>query len=560
MPMSVDALESELRSPAGLAPRRLSICLINPRFEPSYFGNEYALALHPQDKRSYMITGALPALAGLVPDGHDVELLDENIEAIDFEALRRFDVVGVTGMIVQRGRLEQILLRLKPLPVIVAVGGPYISVEESFFDGLCDVRFIGEAETTWPMFLRDLAAGRPTLSRYEQQERTDMSTVPAPRYDLVNARHYMLAPLQVSRGCPFLCEFCDIIVIFGRKPRLKTPDQVIAELEAVRRAGFRSCFVVDDNFIGNKGQAKKLLPRITQWQKQHGYPLALSTEASINLGDDAELLELMVQANFHHVFVGIESPRSESLKETRKNQNLHGDSMADKLRRIRDAGLVVEGGFIVGFDNDDAAIFEEQFRFIQDNGIGLAVVSKLTPIPSTPLHARLKAEGRLDFSDPECLFLPRQMTREQLKQGHRDLVQRLASAENFFARLFKGYSESSEFRRHRAERAAQMPRPSRRQRLLSLAGALITSAKLARALSAEGMLRSLAPVYIRVYRGQRKQLGAEAMPLPSFVGLCALQWHQHRIAHRSVEHWGAALPRQADLAAAPTSSEHREAA
>jgi radical SAM superfamily enzyme YgiQ (UPF0313 family) len=527
------------------AARRLSICLINPRFEPSHFGNEHALALHPGDKRCQMITGALPTLAGLVPDGHHVELLDENVEDIDFDALARFDVIGVTGMIVQRRRMQQILLRLQSVPALVAVGGPYISVEETFFDGLCDVRFVGEAETTWPMFLRDLAAGRPTLARYEQLERTDMSTVPVPRFDLVKSRHYLLAPLQFSRGCPFLCEFCDIIVIFGRKPRLKTAEQVIAELEAVKKAGFRLCFIVDDNFIGNKVEAKKLLPRVIQWQRDNGYPLILHTEASINLGDDAELLKLMVQANFRHVFIGIESPRSESLKEMRKTHNLRGDSMLDKLRRVRDAGLVIEGGFMVGFDNDDVAIFDEQFEFIQLSGISLALVSKLTPIPSTPLYARLKAEGRLDFSDPECLFLPKQMSRDQLKQGQRDLIRRLAAPENFFGRLIAGYSESSEFRRHRAQMAAQMPRLALRRRLLGLAGALVGAVKLARTLAAHRLLASFVPIYAGIYRRQRRQLGTEAIGLAAFVGLCALHWHHYRVAHDAVDHWGAALPREA---------------
>ncbi|WP_428311676.1 radical SAM protein [Hydrocarboniphaga sp.] len=527
------------------ATRPLSICLINPRFEPSHFGNEHALALHPGDKRCQMITGALPTLAGLVPDGHHVELLDENVEPIDFDALARFDVIGVTGMIVQRARMQQILLRLQSVPALIAVGGPYISVEETFFDGLCDVRFVGEAETTWPQFLRDLAAGRPTLARYEQLERTDMSTLPLPRFDLVKSQHYLMAPLQFSRGCPFLCEFCDIIVIFGRKPRLKTAEQVIAELEAIKKAGFKLCFVVDDNFIGNKVEAKKLLPRVIQWQRDNAYPLILSTEASINLGDDAELLELMVQANFRHVFIGIESPRAESLKEMRKTHNLRGDSMLDKLRRVRDAGLVIEGGFMVGFDNDDAAIFDEQFEFIQLSGIGLALVSKLTPIPSTPLYARLKAEGRLDFSDPECLFLPKQMTRDQLKQGQRELIRRLAEPENFFGRVIAGYSESGKFRRHRAQMSAQMPAASLRQRLSQAVGVLITLSRLARVLAAHRLLRRFAMTYVGLYRGQRRQLGKQAIGLGGFVGLCALHWHHYRVAHDAVDHWGAALPREA---------------
>ncbi len=233
-------------------PRRLSICIINPRYEPSYWGFDFALPLTPGNKRYSNVTGALPALAALTPPHCDITLLDENVEPIDFRALERYDVIGVTGMIVQGARMREILLELAKLPATVVVGGPYVSVSEATFAGLCDVRFIGEAEETWPAFLTALAAGEPTAARYEQAERTDMTKVPPPRFDLVKADLYQLASLQFSRGCPFLCEFCDIITVFGRRPRVKTAAQMIVEFEAVHRAGFTSCFLSDDNFIGNK--------------------------------------------------------------------------------------------------------------------------------------------------------------------------------------------------------------------------------------------------------------------------------------------------------------------
>ena len=188
--------------------RQLSICLINPKFEPSYWGFDYALPIYPGDRRCTMITGALPALAGLVPEGHHVDILDENIEEIDLDSLDHYDIIGVTGMIVQKERMREILLALKEKPA----GGAYVSVDECFFDGLCDVIFSGEAETTWPQFLSDYAAGRPYQTRYQQVERTDMSAVPKPRYDLLKANRYASGSLQFSRGCPFLYEFCDIIV------------------------------------------------------------------------------------------------------------------------------------------------------------------------------------------------------------------------------------------------------------------------------------------------------------------------------------------------------------
>ena len=286
--------------------RRLSICLINPRFEPSFWGLEHMLPILPGDKRCPMLVGGLPLLAALVPDGHQVTIVDENIEKIDFAALRGFDVVGVTGMIVQKQRMEEILEELRGIEGIVCVGGPYATVDEENFKGLCDVLFIGEADETWPRFLHDLAAGQPFEHRYKQEAPTDMSRLPTPRFDLIRTKHYLAASIQFSRGCPFLCEFCDIIVMFGRKPRLKQATQILAELDALLALGVRNVFFVDDNFIGNKALAKALLREVIEWQERHGYAMNFSTEASVNLADDAELMELMWRANFRLVFIGIE--------------------------------------------------------------------------------------------------------------------------------------------------------------------------------------------------------------------------------------------------------------
>jgi Radical SAM superfamily len=372
--------------------RRLSVCIINPRYEPSYWGFDFALPLTPGRKRYSNVTGALPALAALAPPHCDVELIDENIEPIDFRTLARFDVIGVTGMIVQGARMREILHELAKLPATVVVGGAYVSVSEATFADHCDVRFIGEAEETWPAFLTALAAGAPIAARYEQADKTDMTKVPPPRFDLVKADLYQLASLQFSRGCPFLCEFCDIIAVFGRKPRVKTVAQMMAEFDAVQRAGFQSCFLSDDNFIGNKKEAKVLLRALVAWQRERGYPLQFYTEASVNLADDAELLDLMAVANFRQVFIGIESPRRASLAETRKVQNIQGDGLEAKIQRVRDAGLVVVAGFIVGFDNDDETIFDEQFEFIQRTGIAPC---RRGSVDADPDHAALcAARGR----------------------------------------------------------------------------------------------------------------------------------------------------------------------
>ena len=326
----------------------------------------------PGKKLAWTVPGGLPLLAALVPDGVDVKVIDEAIEDIIFADLAEFDIIGVTGMIVQRDRMLEILQKLKTLPAKVVVGGPYASIDEAFFDGMCDAIFIGEADTTWPEFINSILAGEETNYRYEQKSATDMASLPPVRIDLLKHQHYVSASLQYSRGCPFTCEFCDIIVIFGRKPRVKTPKQVLEELDGIRLSGLKFCFIVDDNFIGNKVAVKELLSSIIAWQEKHNYPLILSTEVTLNLADDPVLLELMYRANFREVFIGIESPRAASLQETKKLQNLRGDSMSDKLDRIRDAGLVVSAGFIVGFDEDDEKIFKEQLKFIEKNHIGKA--------------------------------------------------------------------------------------------------------------------------------------------------------------------------------------------
>ncbi|WP_245410835.1 radical SAM protein [Rhizobium sp. JAB6] len=511
---------------SSLSTRRLSVCLINPKFTPSYWGMDHALPNIPGDKRNWTVTGALPTLAALAPAHCDITLIDENVEEIDFDALESFDVIGVTGMIVQRQRMHEILNRLRKSSATVVVGGPYCSVSDAEFADLCDTRFVGEAEETWPEFLTAYAKGDLVARRYEQSAKSDMEKMPPPRYDLLKTDRYMVASLQFSRGCPFLCEFCDIITIFGRRPRVKTPQQMITEFEVIRAAGMRHCFLVDDNFIGNKQKAKELLRVVVEWQEQYEYPLIFSTEASINLADDAELLELMVKANFRSVFIGIETPRASSLQETRKVQNLRGDSMLDKLQRIRDAGLVIKAGFIVGFDGDDEGIFEEQFNFIQSSGIAQAIVAILSPIPTTPLYDRLKAEGRLDPSHPDVAFHPKQMTRETLKAGYDVLLRRLYEPDAYFSRLLDGYSRSPAFRAARKALDEHIGRkPNLAARLAGIAGGAVMALKLMRSLVGSNVLRSVGGAYLRLWRRNCRDNGAEAIPFSTFVVLCCEHWH-----------------------------------
>jgi radical SAM superfamily enzyme YgiQ (UPF0313 family) len=455
--------------------------------------------------------------------------VDENIESIDFDALRRFDVVGVTGMIVQKKRQREILLALRERKIFTAVGGAYASVHPAFYEGLCDVLFLGEAEETWPEFLEAFASGRPWKPVYQQAERTDMTRVPKPRYDLLKVGRYASSSLQFSRGCPFQCEFCDIIVTFGRRPRTKRPEQVIEELDDMRRAGFYSCFIVDDNFIGNKKAAKELLRLIVAWQEKHGYPLRLSTEASVNLADDAELLDLLYAANFRHVFLGIETPREASLRETKKFQNVRGDSLAAKLERIQRAGLDIHAGFIVGFDNDDEKIFEDQYRFIQDNGVLLAMVGMLQAVPTTPLHDRLGKEGRLVESDDNLNFVPKQMSREQLRTGYWDLVKRLYTPEAFLDRYFRVY-RFPEYHRRRAE----ISKKANEGRFLpTLAYALILAWSLFRALLKDGSLVRIGGTYLKYLLRVNVRYRNDVIGLAQFVNRCVTHWHFFRFTREA---------------------------
>jgi len=412
------------------------IVFINPRFEVSYWGMEHALPF--MGKRANLPVACLPLLAALTPSEHTVTLMDENVEAINYERLAKADIVGLTGMSVQRFRMREILTELKRRGIFVVVGGPWITVSEDYFGDLADVIFIGEAEETWPRFLQEWKQGLHQI-RYEQLEKSDMAKVPTPRFDLLKMRHYAFGSLQFSRGCPFQCEFCDIIVTFGRRPRIKTSAQIIAELEALRAQNMKIVFIVDDNLIGNKKAIKEVLRDVAAWQVKNGYHFSFFTEASIDLADDPELMEIMIDANILAVFIGIESPKEESLRETKKFQNVRsGGTLLEKVHRIQNAGIEVWCGMIMGFDSDDATIFDAQRSFIKDARIALTMMGMLHAIPKTPLHDRLVAEGRLDPADePEygTNVIPLQIGREELREGYLKVLRDLYEPDAFFQRM-----------------------------------------------------------------------------------------------------------------------------
>jgi radical SAM superfamily enzyme YgiQ (UPF0313 family) len=414
------------------------IVIINPRFDVSFWGMEKCMSM--LGKRANLPVACLPLLAALVPKHHDVTLVDENVEEIDFDRLARADMVCVTGMSIQGRRLREILVEVRKRGVLTVVGGAMATVEPEELDGLADIIFVGEADETFPQFLREWELGKHR-SRYVQAERTDMTTLPAPRLDLLKSQHYMFGSMQISRGCPFTCEFCDIIVTFGRKPRLKSSKQVMAELQAYYDAGIKIVFVVDDNLIGNKKAIKPILRDMIQWQEEHAYALTLFTEASLDLAEDDELMRLMGQAGFQSVFIGIESPNEESLRETKKLQNVRerAGTLLERVHRIQSSGLDVWCGMIVGFDSDKPSVFRELPRFLADARIANALIGLLHAIPTTPLYDRLKKEGRLNDDDDSAAFgtnvAPLGMSREDLRKGFVEITGKTYTADAYFERV-----------------------------------------------------------------------------------------------------------------------------
>ena len=414
------------------------IVIINPRFGISFWGMEHCIGL--LGKRANLPVACLALLAALVPDHHEVTLIDENVEDIDFDRVGRADLVCLTGMSIQGRRMCEILEEARSRGVMTVVGGPMATVEEECLEGLADVVFVGEADDTWPQFLRDWERGCHKR-RYEQQAKTDVTRLPLPRVELLKANRYMFGSMQISRGCPFTCEFCDIIVTFGRRPRLKTSEQVLAELESFRRAGLNIIFVVDDNLIGNKKAIKPVLRDIIRWQQERAYPLTLFTEASLDLAEDEELMELMGLANFQNVFIGIETPNEESLRETKKHQNVrpNAGTLLERVHRIQNKGLDVWCGMIVGFDHDDPSIFDVMPRFLGEARISAALIGMLHAIPTTPLYDRLAKAGRLNDDEASDRYgtnvIPLRMSREQLRDGFIDVMQKSYAVDAYFERL-----------------------------------------------------------------------------------------------------------------------------
>ena len=373
----------------------MNVLLLYPLFPESFWSFDKALELI--DRKASLPPLGMITVAAILPQTWEFRLVDRNVRSQTDADWDWADLVILSGMIVQKPDLLHLIREAKQRGKLVAVGGPYVtSVPDAAQKAGADFLVLDEGEITLPMLVEALERGeRSGILRAPDGEKPDVSGTPVPRFDLLNLNAYIEMSVQFSRGCPFQCEFCDIIVLYGRKPRTKTPVQLLAELQALYDLGWRrSVFMVDDNFIGNKRNVKLLLRELVPWMAAHNYPFRLSTEASVDLAQDEELLDLMVRSNFTGVFLGIETPDTDSLAMTQKFQNTR-NSLVESVQTINRMGISVMAGFILGFDGEKPGAGDRIIEFVEATAIPKAMFGMLHALPNTALWHRLEKEGRL---------------------------------------------------------------------------------------------------------------------------------------------------------------------
>ncbi len=414
----------------------MNVLLIYPEFPDTFWSFKHALRF--VRKRASLPPLGLLTVAAMLPTGWGRRLVDLNVQSLTQADLDWADMAFVSAMAVQRRYAEAAIARCKAAGLTVVAGGPLFTTEPDQFETV-DHFVLNEAELTLPPFLADLQAGNARRV-YATTEHADLTRTPTPAWELANLKRYATMALQFSRGCPYNCDFCNVTVLLGHRPRLKTADQIVAELDRLYQLGWReSVFFVDDNLIGNKRVLKEsLLPALIKWRKGK-VGMTFHTEASINLADDEKLMSMMAAAGFNMVFIGIETPSEESLAECGKKHNRNRNLIED-VKRLQRHGLQVQGGFIIGFDNDTPSIFQRQIEFIQKSGIVTAMVGLLQAPMGTRLYQRLAAEGRVlgvtsgDNVDGTTNIVPR-MNLEVLHKGYEAVVRTIYAPANYYARV-----------------------------------------------------------------------------------------------------------------------------
>lgn len=415
----------------------MKILLIYPEVPTTFWSLRHALRFI--SKKSSEPPLGLLTVAAMLPGEWEKKLIDMNVSPLTDDQISWADYVFLSGMNVHTESIREIIRRCNKLGVKIVAGGPLFTFDYKEFSGI-DHFILNEAEITLPMFLKDLQDGCPKQI-YSSDIFPDISQTPIPRWDLLEIKKYSTMSVQYSRGCPYNCDFCSITMLNGRKPRTKSKDQFLAELDTLYKIGWRdTVFVVDDNFIGKKTKLKKeILPVLIEWNEKRNHPFSYLTEVSINLADDEELVKLMVEAGFYSVFVGIETTHERSLEECGKINNLKRDILAS-VKKLHQQGLVVAGGFIIGFDNDPPNIFEQQINFIQQSGIVTAMVGLLNAPSGTHLFQRLKQENRLlkissgDNMDGSMNFIPK-MNYAELKKGYKKVLRTIYSQKEYYKRI-----------------------------------------------------------------------------------------------------------------------------
>lgn len=411
--------------------------MVYPKYPDTYWSFKHALKFI--SKKAAIAPLGLITVASIIPGNWNKRLVDLNTSKLKDKDLEWADYVFISAMSIQSESVDSIIKRCLQHSVKIVAGGPLFTEEHEKYSEVNHL-ILNEAEITLKQFLDDLLTGTPKKI-YMSDSYADITQSPMPDYSLLKIDDYVTAGIQYSRGCPFDCEFCDITALFGRHVRTKTTRQIIAELDQLYNIGWRGpVFFVDDNFIGNKKKLKsELLPSMWQWMKEHGNPFEFITEASINMADDKVLLDLMVKAGFHKVFIGIETTEEKSLAECNKIQNNNRDLISN-VRTIQRGGIEVFGGFIVGFDNDPPDIFQKQVDFIQKSGIITAMVGLLNAPTMSRLYERLKKEGRItdrftgDNTDYTINFVP-VMNKVALMKGYESIIRGIYSAKAFHERL-----------------------------------------------------------------------------------------------------------------------------